>query len=264
MIIFLYGTFFSNLTLCSNRSICCLQLFDPLNLSSTFTFLSAAVKNISKGIVIRIRRVNQLISITHDIYKNVDNCPSLETRGVFLDMSKACDKVWHKGLIFKPQSYGVESLCLELLKNYLNDRCQRVLLNGTTSEWKQVYAGVPQGSVLGPLLFLIYINDLPDAVLCSAKLFSLDTSIFSPVRDPCTTFNALKNDLQQINDWALEWKMRLNPDPNKQANEVVFSRKITSNDNDTPTFNNSPVALVQSQKHLGLILYEKLSFRSHI
>ena len=77
-------------------------------------------------------------------------------------MSKAFDKVWHEGLIFKLQSYGVESLYLELLKSYLNDRFQRVLLNGTTSEWKQVYAGVPQGSILG----LIYINDLPDAILC--------------------------------------------------------------------------------------------------
>ena len=77
-------------------------------------------------------------------------------------MSKAFDKVWHEGLIFKLQSYGVESLYLELLKSYLNDRFQRVLLNGTTSEWKQVYAGVPQGSILG----LIYINVLPVAILC--------------------------------------------------------------------------------------------------
>ena len=73
--------------------------------------------------------VNQLISITHEIYRSFDCNPSLETRGVFLDMSKAFDKVWHKGLIFKLKSYGVENKLLDLLKNYLRDRQQRVILN---------------------------------------------------------------------------------------------------------------------------------------
>ena len=95
-------------------------------------------------------------------------------------------------------------------------------------------------------------------------MFADDTSIISPVRDPCTTFNALNNDMQQINDWALQWKMRFNPDPKKQANEVLFSRKITGNDNDTLTFKNSPVDIVESKKHLGLILDEKLYFKSHV
>ena len=71
-----------------------------------------------------------------------------------------------------------------LLENYLKNRKQRVVLNGQTSEWKDISAGVPQGSVLGPLLFLIYINDLPDGLISNAKLFADDTSIFSVINDP--------------------------------------------------------------------------------
>ena len=120
--------------------------------------------------------VNQLLSITHEIYDSLDN--GLEVRGVFLDVSKACDKVWHEGLILKLNQYRILENLLCLIKYFLKNHKQRVVLNGQTSSWTNVLADVPQGSILGPLLFLIYINDLSDDLSSNPKLFADDTSLF--------------------------------------------------------------------------------------
>ena len=192
--------------------------------------------------------VNQLIAITHEIFNNFSGNPSLETRGVFLDISKAFDKVWHEGLLFKLKQYGVKGPMFEILKNYLENRYQRVILNGTHSDWSQICAGVPQGSVLGPLLFLIYINDLPDNLTSSAKLFADDTSLFSTVKNLYQSCETLNSDLSLINHWAYQWKMSFNPDLSKQASEVVFSRKRNKLAHPPIIFNNSQVAVVPHQK----------------
>ena len=147
--------------------------------------------------------INQLLSITHEIYNSFDE--GLEVRSVFLDISKTFDKVWHKGLLFKLSQNGISGNLLDLLSSFLSDRKQRVLLNGQTSEWRNVTAGVPQGSILGPLLFLIYINDLSGDLSSKAKLFADDTSLFSVTHDITTSANEPNNDLKIISDWAFQW-----------------------------------------------------------
>ena len=208
--------------------------------------------------------INQLISITHNIYKALDANPSLEVRGVFLDISKAFDKVWHEGLIFKLKANGVEGKLLNLIKNFLSERYQRVVLNGQHSEWEKINAGVPQGSILGPLLFLIYINDLSKNLESDVKLFADDTSIFSVVNDPVLSANILNNDLMKIQEWAHQWKMSFNPDALKQAQEVIFSRKNIKPNHPVLHFNQTEVNRTVSQKHLGIILDEKLNFNQHL
>ena len=173
--------------------------------------------------------IAQLLSIIHEIQTAFDNNPTVDVRGVFLDISKAFDKVWHDGLVFKLKSYGVEGELLSLLKNYLQSREQRVVLNGQTSGWRKINSGVPQGSVLGPLLFLIYINDLPDGIISMCKIFADDTSLFSKVLDINKSVTELNTDLEKISQWAYQWKMQFNPDPNKQANEIIFFHKSVSN-----------------------------------
>ena len=97
--------------------------------------------------------VNQLIAITHQIHTAFEKFPSCETRAVFLDISKAIGKVWHEGLLFKLKSSGISGDLLKLIQSFLSGRQHRVVPNGKNSEWHYITAGVPQGSVLGPLFF---------------------------------------------------------------------------------------------------------------
>ena len=120
---------------------------------------------------------------------------------------------------------GISGELYNLLENYLSGRFQRVVLNGQTPSWKPVLAGVPQGSILGPLLLLVYINDLPNELKSNVKLFADDTSLFTVVKDKNESGNILNNDLFSISRWAYKWKMFFNPDPKKPAQEVLFSRK---------------------------------------
>ena len=129
---------------------------------------------------------------------------------------------------------------------------------------EKINSGVPQGLVLGPLLFLIYINDLPDGITSICKIFANDTSLFSKVLDVNESTKKLNLDLERISEWAFQWKMHFNPDPNKQANEVIFSRKSKVHSHPPLTFNNNDVKKCPHQKHLGIILDSKLDFNIHV
>jgi len=205
---------------------------------------------------------NQLLYLVDEIHSSLD--VNLDVRAIFLDMSKAFDKVWHDGLLFKLKQNGIGGNLLTLLENYLSNRKQRVLINGSDSDWGSIQSGVPQGSVLGPLLFLIYINDLENGLKSQVKFFADDTSLFSIVKDPNISALELNHDLKLISLWAYQWKMSFNPDLNKQAVEVVFSRKLNSVDHPEVYFNGVQVQNVKLHKHLGLLLDSKLSFATHI
>ena len=128
--------------------------------------------------------INQAISITHAIFKAIDCNPPLDARSVYLDISKAFDKVWHDCLIYKLTQCGVSGQILHLIKSFLNDRKQRTVLNGKCSNWGDISAGVPQGSILGLLFFLVYKNDLTSDLKCTVELFADDTSLFTVVHEP--------------------------------------------------------------------------------
>ena len=132
------------------------------------------------------------------------------------------------------------------------------------SKWTSVTAGVPQGSVLRPLFFLIYINDLVDNLASEAKLFADDTSLFSVVYDESVTAEKLNKDLETISKWAHQWKMQFNPDKNKQAVRVIFSHKSPKPPHPPLYFNQAEVPVVKEHKHLGMILDFKLDFSAHV
>ena len=207
--------------------------------------------------------VSQLLFITHKILKGFDANPSLDTCGIFLDISKIFDRVWHDGLIFKLRSYGISDSLLRLFNSFLSERLQTVVLNGQASEWQKVLTGVPQGSILGTLLFLISINDIPANLECNVKIFADDTSLFSLVHDPNESSAKLGRALGRVARWVHQWKMSFNPDPSKQAVEVHFSRKINPVDTLPVYFNNLAVATCETHKHLGLLLDKRLAFDRH-
>ena len=157
--------------------------------------------------------------MTHTFYDG------FEVSGVFLDISKPFDKVCHKGIIFNLKQNGIFVKLLSVLSDFLKHRKQRVLLNEQVSSWTGVNVGVAQGSILGPLFFLVYINDLADGLSSNATLFADDTSLFLVIHDVDTSANELNNDLYQINKWSFQWKISFNPDPSKQPQEIIFSRK---------------------------------------
>ena len=200
---------------------------------------------------------NQLIDLVDEIHQAFDSKKPLEVRAVFLDIPKAFDKVW---LIFKMRQNGISGNLLKLFLNYFNNRKQRVVLNGFSSDYSSIDYGVPRGSVLGPPLFLIYINDLEKNIKSNVFFFADDTMLFSVVNNPAISANELNHDLKVISQWAYQWKVKFNPDLNKQATELLFSCKKNSPNHPSLSF----VPNVKEQKHLGLTLDSKLSFERHV
>ena len=141
---------------------------------------------------------------------------------MFCDNSKAFDRVWHKGLLFKLKSIGVSDSLLLWFSDYLVERKQRVVLPGAASSWKHIKAGVPQGSILGPLLFLIYINDIVEDIHSSIRLFADDTSLYIIVDNPLLAANTLNADLTKLHNWASKCLVTFNP---SKSESIIVSRK---------------------------------------
>ena len=141
---------------------------------------------------------------------------------------------------------------MKFFESYLHNRKQRVSLNGFNSDYAEIESGVPQGSVLGPLLFLVYINDLEKNLKCNVNFFADDTMLYSIVNNPLISASDLNHDLELISQWAFQWKMAFNPDPNKQAAEVLFSCKKKPVHHPELYFNGAPVSRISEHKHLGL------------
>ena len=137
-------------------------------------------------------------------------------------------------------------------------------MNGFYSDVAGIESGVPQDSALSPLLFLIHINDLEKGIKSNVEFFADKTMLYSVVEDPKVSASNLNHDLEKIDQCANQWNMAFNTDPNKQANEVLFSCKTKSVDHPQKFFNGFPVVQVKETKHQGLVLQFKLNFEKHL
>lgn len=205
--------------------------------------------------------VNQLLSIVNEFSNALDL--GKEIRVIFFDISKAFDRVWHKGLLFKIQNLGITGNLFTWIKSYLSTRKQKVIINGKESSVLEINAGVPQGSILGPLFFIIFINDIVTNISCTIKLFADDTSIYIIIdqNNSHSASSELNSDLRLIHEWSNKWLVKFNPN---KTESLLISRKTNQISYPTLYFDNTPVNEVSKHKHLGLTLNSTLHWGDHI
>ena len=176
---------------------------------------------------------------------------TLITHAVFLDFAKAFDSVPHERLLLKLDHMGVRGELFRWMKAFLSNRQQRVLCNGCPSTWSRVVSGVPQGSILGPLLFLIYVNDIGDNLTSHSRLFADDCVIYREISESsgCST---MQEDLVRVYEWTQKWQLALNLSKCKAI--ICISNKRR------PAYrlNNVAVEWVDTFKYLGVRIHPKL------
>ena len=176
-----------------------------------------------------------------------------QTDLILLDFSKAFDKVNHSKLLWKLNQYGIRGHALPWIRAFL------VVVDGEESESVPVTSGVPQGSVLGPILFLIYINDLPDELSSQVRLFADDAAVYLTIGDT-EDGKVLQNDLDRLSVWEDRWDMEFNPSK-CQVVRVTTSRNLI---NVTYTLHGQVLEVVTSAKYLGVDISSSLSWNPHI
>jgi len=175
---------------------------------------------------------------------------------IYLDFRKAFDTVPHTRLLQKLERYGVVGDLRNWIGNFLSQRKQRVVVNGEFSSWKEVKSGIPQGSVLGPILFVIYINDLPEAISSEVKIFADDSKIFRPVKHKRDQ-EALQQDLVAVDQWSQHWQLRFNVSKCKVLHLGRTNQKITY------TLGGQNIEETVEEKDLGVSIDNNLAFHMH-
>ena len=206
---------------------------------------------------------DQLLAITSLIFDQFE--ANHDVRAIYLDISAAFDTIPHELLLHKIKSYGIRGNTFNIISDYLHNRSVKVKVNGTLSNSSPdgfINSGVPQGSILGPLLFLLYINDLPDSLKSCTFLYADDTSIYCPVNpaNPNAALNDLQNDLNLIHEWSRLWGLTFKPSKSK---DITFTKNGTKQYPDM-TLDNSVIPTVSKYKHLGFILDNNLNFNAHV
>ena len=200
---------------------------------------------------------SQLLVTIQDISANLDEGEQIDA--ILLDFSKAFDKVPHQRLLLKLRHYGIGESTLQWIQSFLSDRSQQVLVEGQASESSPVTSGVPQGTVLGPLLFLLYIYDMPMKVSSTARLFADDSLLYRKIRSSQDSIS-LQEDLDRLQQWEKEWQMSFNP-----AKCVVV--RITRKRNPisaTYKIHNHDLEVVKQGKYLGVTLADNLSWNKPV
>ena len=176
---------------------------------------------------------------------------------IYTDFSKAFDSVPHERLLKKVEAYGIRGNLLSWIRNFLTSRKQRVVLGGKYSNWQDVTSGIPQGSVLGPILFTIFINDMPDTVKSCMKLFADDAKIFKAI-ESIEDFNMIQNDLNTLFKWSQIWQLPLNLD---KCKGIHYGK---NNPAHSYTIGDKSLNIDTEEKDVGVLFDQTLDFKAHI
>jgi len=239
---------------------CCGKLFERLVFKNMYNYLleNSLLYKYQSGFLPNHSTTFQLIDIYHHICQTFDN--KQVSCMVFCDISKAFDRVWHRGLLFKLQENGIGGNLLTWISSYLNKRSQRVVLHSTESSLRPMNAGVPQGSVLGPLLFLIYVNDIADKLLSLTRLYADDSSLYYSASSVADIEGIINHDLNLLSHWAKQWLVKFNPN----KTECLFFSLRKENQIPNLYFENTLVSMVEDHKHLGVTLSSNGKWNIHI
>ena len=199
----------------------------------------------------------QLLNVLDKWTEAIDQGKSVDC--IYMDYMKAFDTVPHKRLMNKLKTYGIMDPVLGWIESFLSNRVQQVVVNNAASKWSAVSSGIPQGSVLGPLLFVIFINDLPNLVDSDVYLFADDTKIFNIITKKEDT-NILQNDLDKLSDWSDTWLLRFHPE---KCKHMHIGKHNTQTDN-TYKLKTTELQRAEEEKDIGVIIDSELSFEKHI
>jgi exonuclease III len=217
------------------------------------------ITNFQHGFLKNRSTTTQLLHVFSNINNILDNGD--QTDVIYFDLSKAFDSVPHNLLLHKLKSFGICGKLLAWLSDYLTNRLQRVTLNGSDSEWLPVTSGVPQGSILGPLLFILYINDLPDILshntLCA--IFADDTKIYRHINSHQDHL-ILQRDINNIHNWSTKWGLTFN-----ENKCTVISLRRNNNPNEYMyCMDNTHLPHSEQAPDLGITITQSLNWNSHI
>ena len=203
----------------------------------------------------------QLLNVLDKWTKYLDEGRSVDC--IYMDFQKCFDTVPHKRLIHKLKSYGINKEIILWMTDFLIGRKQRVSIQNSFSQWMLVLSGIPQGSVLGPLLFVIYINELPKTVKSTIYLFADDTKIFRSINDQ-NDVKILQEDLNTLQDWSDTWLLKFHPDKCKRMTigKQNEHTQVTYTLNIEKTIHN--LENVDQEKDIGVIIDSNLEFDKHI
>ena len=201
---------------------------------------------------------SNLLEVLDYIGSMLDNGSQIDV--VYMDMSKAFDKVCHRRLLYKLSEFGFGGNLLQWFRSYLTDRRQRVTALGATSDPLPVTSGVPQGSILGPALFLLYVNDLPDAVEEShIAMFADDTKLYKKISGPADA-DSLQADLNRLDTWASDSGLVFNK---SKCKHQIITRKIKPTES-SYSIKGNPLEVVLSERDLGVIISNNLTWNKQV